>query len=323
MVVPTGTIFHRFMRISASVSSIQFRDLPEIIRKMESAGVDAWHLDSIESREVFPRAEVLRKLSGRPMDLHLITSDPVKYWNEIRRTGIEATSIQLEQLHSPLFIPKDLIGKVGIALLANTQPDSFAPYASEASWLLIMTTTPGYSGGTFQISHFEKIVRFRLSFPGMPIYVDGGVTPDIAAVLRILGVEQVVSGSYLLSGSGIEDRVRSLKESDIQEGKVKDIMVRRSHWPSDFKKYTDTFFEKNQNTESDEFQSFINKRGEITRINKILSGILPLLIHEEVSLPQLVKSIQHFKGDLSTIAVVNDLFQLTGMLSIQKKSIQP
>ncbi|MBX7202060.1 MAG: hypothetical protein K1X77_03240 [Bacteroidia bacterium] len=298
------------MRISASVSTIPYRELPGIIREMELAGVDAWHLDSIENREIFDLAEFLSKLSDRPRDLHLITSDPVKYWDEIRRTGIEASTIQLERLHSPLYIPRDLVGKVGIALLANTPAEAFLPYVAEAAWLLIMTTTPGYSGGTFQTSHFEKIVRFRLSYPNTPVFVDGGVVPEIAAVLKLIGVVQVVSGSFLLSGTGVEERAISLKEAKIEEGRVKEIMVRRSHWPADFKK----FLEETPADNSAEFQWFINKRGELSRINKVLSGNLPLMIHEELPLTLLVKAMERFDGDTSAVAVVNDLFQFTGML---------
>jgi pentose-5-phosphate-3-epimerase len=279
---------------------------------MEKAGVDAWHLDSIESREAFDLADFLRKISGKPRDLHLITSDPVKYWNEIRRTGIEATTIQLEQLHSPLFIPRDLIGKVGIALLANTPPEAFQPYRKQAAWLLIMTTTPGYSGGTFQSSHFEKIVRFKLAYPGMPIYVDGGVIPEIAAVLKMIGVVQVVSGSYLLSGSGVADRVQSLKEAGIEEGQVKEIMVRRSHWPAEFQQ----FLENIGTDQSEGYQWFINKRGELSRINKVLAGNLPLMVHEDLALPLLSRALEKFNGDLSVIAVVNDLFRLNGLLTL-------
>lgn len=300
------------MRISASVSSIPFRDLPVIIREMETAGIDAWHLDSIESREIFDLAEFLPKISNRPRDLHLITSDPVKYWNEIRRTGIEATTIQLEQLHSPLFIPRDLIGKVGIALLANTQPEAYLPYVAQAAWLLVMTTTPGYSGGTFQTSHLEKIVRFRLAYPDTPIFVDGGVIPEIAAVLKMIGVVQVVSGSYLLSGAGVEERAKSLKEATIDEGKVKDIMVRRSHWPADFRK----FLSEIDDGREEGFQWFINKRGELSRINKVLSGSLPLMVHENLDLPLLKRAMEKFNGDTSAIAVVNDLFQFSGLLAL-------
>jgi ribulose-phosphate 3-epimerase len=304
------------MRISASVSSLPFRDLPGVARKMEKAGVDAWHLDSIESREAFELADFLRKISNRPRDLHLITSDPVKYWNEIRRTGIEATSIQIEQLHSPLFIPKDLLGRVGIALLANTQPEAFAPYEKQAGWLLIMTTTPGYSGGTFQSSHFEKIVRFRLAYPHTPIFVDGGVVPEIAAVLKMIGVVQVVSGSYLLSGAGVAERVQSLKNAGLEEGRVKEIMVRRSHWPSDFQR----FLLEIEKDESEGFQWFINKRGELSRINKVLSGSLPLMVHEDLALPLLERAIGKFEGETSSIAVVNDLFQLSGLLALSNNT---
>lgn len=307
------------MRISASVSSIPSRDLPDIIRRMDQAGVDAFHLDSIESREAIQLARAIRPLSRRPMDLHLITSDPVKYWGDIRSRKIETINIQLERLHSPLFIPGDLEGHVGIAILANSPVEAFRPYYKKASSLLVMTTTPGYSGGTFLSSHFEKIARFRLAYPDIPMTVDGGVTPEIAAVLRMMGVAQIVSGSYLLNGISVEHSVKSLRETLFEEGMVKDIMVRRSHWPEDF--HVVDKQERSATYASGERQWFINKRGELTQISKLLSDTLPVMLHEDLSLARLHNALLRLEADVSTVAVVNDLFQLTGMLTLAKPTL--
>jgi hypothetical protein len=159
------------------------------------------------------------------MDLHLITSDPVKYWDEIRESGIEAIVIQLEALHSTLIIPDDMRGKVGLAILATSSPELFKPYEKVASSLLIMTTTPGYSGGKFQKEQFANIMRFRFMYPKVPLIVDGGVTAEISSVLTFMGIPQVVSGSYLFSAETVFETVSKLRDKPIMHWKVSDISL--------------------------------------------------------------------------------------------------
>lgn len=199
------------MRISASISSVHRRQISSTVKELDQAGVDFYHLDSVENREIFAFAKMLRSISQTPMDLHLITSDPVKYWDDIRESGVVSTVIQLESLHSSLFIPQDLRGKVGLAILASSSPELFRPYEKVASCLLIMTTTPGYSGGKFQQEQFANILRFRFAYPKIPLIVDGGVTGEIAAILNLIGIPQVVSGSYLFSESSVFETVNKLK----------------------------------------------------------------------------------------------------------------
>ena len=213
------------MRISASISSLQRRQIPATVKQLDDAGVNFYHLDSVENREIFEFARYLRGLTSTAMDLHLITSDPVKYWDEIRNSDIEAIVIQLESLHSPLFIPQDMRGKVGLAILATSAPDLFRPYEKAASSLLIMTTTPGYSGGKFQQEQFANIGRFRLMYPRVPMIVDGGVTAEIAPVLTMMGIPQVVSGSYLFSGQSVDETVSKLRATSINNWKLNEVCI--------------------------------------------------------------------------------------------------
>ena len=213
------------MRISASISSLQKRQIPDTVSMLDQAGVNFYHLDSVENREIFDFAKSLGELTQTPMDLHLITSDPVKYWDEIRESGIEAIVIQLEALHSTLIIPDDMRGKVGLAILATSSPELFKPYEKVASSLLIMTTTPGYSGGKFQKEQFANIMRFRFMYPKVPLIVDGGVTAEISSVLTFMGIPQVVSGSYLFSAETVFETVSKLRDKPIMHWKVSDISL--------------------------------------------------------------------------------------------------
>jgi ribulose-phosphate 3-epimerase len=213
------------MRISASISSLQKRQIPDTVSMLDQAGVNFYHLDSVENREIFDFAKSLGEITQTPMDLHLITSDPVKYWDEIRESGIEAIVIQLEALHSTLIIPEDMRGKVGLAILATSSPELFKPYEKVASSLLIMTTTPGYSGGKFQKEQFANIMRFRFMYPKVPLIVDGGVTAEISSVLTFMGIPQVVSGSYLFSAETVFETVSKLRDKPIMHWKVSDISL--------------------------------------------------------------------------------------------------
>ena len=213
------------MRISASISSLQKRQIPDTVSMLDQAGVNFYHLDSVENREIFDFAKSLGEITQTPMDLHLITSDPVKYWDEIRESGIEAIVIQLEALHSTLIIPDDMRGKVGLAILATSSPELFKPYEIVASSLLIMTTTPGYSGGKFQKEQFANIIRFRFMYPKVPLIVDGGVTAEISSVLTFMGIPQVVSGSYLFSAETVFETVSKLRDKPIMHWKVSDISL--------------------------------------------------------------------------------------------------
>jgi len=213
------------MRISASISSLQKRQIPDTVYMLDQAGVNFYHLDSVENREIFDFAKSLGEITQTPMDLHLITSDPVKYWDEIRESGIEAIVIQLEALHSTLIIPDDMRGKVGLAILATSSPELFKPYEKVASSLLIMTTTPGYSGGKFQKEQFANIMRFRFMYPKVPLIVDGGVTAEISSVLTFMGIPQVVSGSYLFSAETVFETVSKLRDKPIVKWTVSDISL--------------------------------------------------------------------------------------------------
>jgi ribulose-phosphate 3-epimerase len=213
------------MRISASVVSVSYDLLSDCIHQLDEAGVDFFHLDSIEDPAIFGYADNLRKHTATPFDLHLITENPSAYWDEIRNADLQRIHFQLEKLQKPLFVPSDLKGKVGIAIHADTNPERFAVYQNDVASALLMLTTPGISGGTFKPEHFASIIRFRELYPEVPLTIDGGVNHEVAAVLRLMGIDTIVSGSYLFKGNSIEESVSSLKAHEAVSWTLKDVMV--------------------------------------------------------------------------------------------------
>jgi len=313
------------MRISASVSSIPHQELGNTVKQLDVAGIDAYHLDSVESTEIFSFSTLLRDLTTKPHDLHLITSDPDKYWDQIRKSGIEAITLQLENLHSPLFIPDDLKGKVGLAVLASTSLSSFAVYRKNVSWLLIMMTTPGYSGGKFDPQLFANIIRYREAYPEIPVYIDGGVTHEVAFVLRMIGIEQIVSGSYLFSGTGISDSVEKLKSYPDCPWNVKDIMAKGTDFftvpRQSFGVIAQTYFIDSHGSVIDisRDRQWIEALEQITAFSEVNGKAL--FVHEDLSLKQLNEILPELDFSAKYFFAVDDQHKVTGSLFFQTQPL--
>lgn len=214
------------MRVTASVASVNPSQLADVVSQLDQAGVDAYHLDSIESREIFAFATHLRSLTLKPFDLHLITQNPEEFWEDIRLSGISEVHLQLENLHKPLFIPEDLQGKIGLAVLASTPPKLFSVYRKQAASILLMLTTPGKSGGKFTPAHFANIIRYREMYPEIPMTVDGGVNHEVASVLSLMGIRTIVSGSFLFSRDSIQEAVDLLHHHQSCNWSILDVMAK-------------------------------------------------------------------------------------------------
>jgi ribulose-phosphate 3-epimerase len=309
------------MRISASISTIPQNILKSTVNQLDAAGIYAYHLDSIESREIFYFAQKLRAFTTLPFDLHLITTDPVKYWDEIRNAKIEAITLQLENLNYPLFIPKDLQGKVGVAVLSTTHIKRFATYQKTASWILLMMTTPGISGGKFTPDKFANIIKYRQAYKHLPMYVDGGVTHEIAGVLRLFGVEQIVSGSYLFAQESVEKAVELLNTAAPLTWLVKDIMATGTeHFTTSEMTYgvlPSTLFISSKSEISD-----ISHQSQwFTAMEQVLSYAevngSAVFINQDMPVSELIHLLKEFEAPSPYFFAVNEQQEITGSLFIQ------
>jgi CBS domain-containing protein len=95
-----------------------------------------------------------------------------------------------------------------------------------------MATTPGESGGKFNKQNFKKISNFRNSYPGKKIHVDGGVNEELSFILRNMGVNVVVIGSYLFKNNFIGSALLQLKSDDVEgHYRVEDFMLDMDETP--------------------------------------------------------------------------------------------
>lgn len=213
------------MKISASIYSDKKRPLNEVIEDLVEHQVDLLHVDCNDDLSVFDDIKQIRTLCSIPIDLHIITDQPSKYYDLLIETPVEYVTFQYEDLKEPLEIPAEVTGKKGIAVITPTPVTIFEEYA-DFDFILIMATIPGQSGGKFDTINFGKIRKFRNLYPQKSIHVDGGVNAEVSFILRNMGVTSAVSGSYLFNASSIGHALMNLTQREVESHyQVSDFMI--------------------------------------------------------------------------------------------------
>ncbi len=73
------------MKISASIYSDKQRPLELVIQDLVGHQIDLLHVDCNDSLEVFKDIENIRTWCNTPIDLHIITNDPEKFFPYLKK----------------------------------------------------------------------------------------------------------------------------------------------------------------------------------------------------------------------------------------------
>ncbi len=219
------------MKISGSIYSDKKRTLNETVKDLEAHQVDMLHVDCNDDVAVFNDIAKIREWCALPIDLHIITETPEKYFDLLRKHPVEYVTFQFEELPNKLEIPEDISGEKGLAIITPTSIEAFDAYA-DFDFLLMMATIPGQSGGQFDPENFRKIRAFKKKYPNKSVHVDGGVNGEVSFILRNMGVHSSVSGSFLFKGASVGQALMDLTKREIvSRFMIKDFMIPREECP--------------------------------------------------------------------------------------------
>lgn len=334
------------MKISASIYSDKKRPLQEVIQDLVEHQVDLLHVDCNDDLSVFNDIANIRTWCNLPIDLHIITEEPEKYFDLLRQHPVEYITFQFEELHKKLEIPEDILGKKGLAIITPTSVDVFDDY-SNFDFILIMATIPGQSGGVFDKVNFSKIRQFRKKFPEKSIHVDGGVNGEVSFILRNMGVSSSVSGSYLFNAPSIGHALMNLTKREIESHfHVGDFMIPIEECPVvsieelSLKDVLETIETGNLGfclvinekgmlhgivSSADIRKAMLRNLNDLTQIKAIdLINQNPTVIYEENTVVELLKKIKHcsfpvmylpvLKNDGKAAGIVNFVHLIKGEL---------
>jgi pentose-5-phosphate-3-epimerase len=93
------------MKISASVYSDKKRNLSEVIEDLVAHRVDLLHVDCNDDVSVFDDIAFIRSICTTPIDLHIITDTPEKYYDLLRKHPVDYLTFQYEDALGKIDIP--------------------------------------------------------------------------------------------------------------------------------------------------------------------------------------------------------------------------
>ena len=325
------------MKISASIYSTT-RDLEQVVRELDAHRIDLFHVDCNDDQKVFDDIAKIRTISKTPIDLHIISSTPEKYFPLLEKTPCDYVTFQFENLPAKLEIPSTITGKLGLAITAASEIDAFEQYANRFDFMLMMATIPGKSGGEFNKEIFRKIRMFQKRYPEKRVHVDGGVNGEVSFILRNMGVYASVSGSYLFKAETLGSALLNLKthEND-SHFLVKDFMLSGDEIPvllpgarsfenvlRSIEKHQMgfTILADNQNKLEGIISNADVRKGLLKNIDKLddiaendITNRTPITVNENATVVDLIRLIKSKKFPITYLPVIDNENRVTGALT--------
>lgn len=203
------------MKLSPSVLSADFTKLGEQIKIVDEAGADYIHLDVMDGQFVpnisfgIPVIEAVRRVTDKPLDVHLMIDEPIRYLQEFKDAGADIVTVHAEScthLHRTINRIRELDMKAGVALNPATSVSILNYIFDDIDLALVMSVDPGFGGQIFIPAVLDKIKRIHKiaedkGLKNLDIEVDGGITLNNLSSVIDAGANVIVAGSAIFKGN--------------------------------------------------------------------------------------------------------------------------
>lgn len=208
--------------ILPSMLMCDFADLRGEVQRLEGAGAKVLHLDVMDGHFVpnltygMPIIAACRKLTGIPLDVHVMISDPEHYAEAFAKAGADMITFHVEAVKNPERVIEKIksfgIG-AGIALNPATPLGAVENFVGECDLALVMSVAAGFGGQDFDPVALEKLRTLRTKHPELLLEVDGGVNLNTIGACREAGADLFVVGSGIFRHEDYGQAMNDLRDA--------------------------------------------------------------------------------------------------------------
>lgn len=207
--------------IAPSILSADFAHLGDEVVRMEDAGADWLHIDVMDGHFVPnltigpPVLKSLAKVARRPLDVHLMITDPLRYAEAYAAAGAAMMTFHVEAVEDAGAVInriRDLGVQVGLSLNPDIDMRRLEPFLDRIDMVLVMSVFAGFGGQKFMPDVLDKVrwLRETKRF-AKHIEIDGGIDGQTVVEAARAGANVFVSGSYLFGAADPADAMRRMR----------------------------------------------------------------------------------------------------------------
>lgn len=212
------------IKIAPSLLSANFANLQADIEMINASEADWLHIDIMDGVFVpnisfgFPVLEYVNQLCKKPLDVHLMITDPGKFIKEVKGIGAHMMNVHYEacpHLHRTVQQIKEAGMQAGVTLNPATPVCLLEDIITDLDMVLIMSVNPGFGGQKFIGNSVEKVATLKEMIlrknSSAVIEVDGGVNLETGAKLVNAGADILVAGNFVFKAENPIETISALK----------------------------------------------------------------------------------------------------------------